>query len=122
MGGWVGHIYNTKQLALLLCPPFPFFALLVKYMEFVPDWVLGTAPPPVMMAHIMPLSRFEAAVVVSRRALQLSRGAPSTVFTASDRVSATDPVAVAIDRELGVTRGPGGLHLDPGAATLRPGR
>jgi hypothetical protein len=33
-----------------------------------------------------------------------------------------DPVAVAIDRELGVTRGPGGLHLDPGTATLRPGR
>jgi DNA-directed RNA polymerase subunit K/omega len=91
MGGWVTFIIPSISHFSF---PFPF--LCKKYMEFVPDWVLGTAPPPVMMAHIMPLSRFEAAVVVSRRALQLSRGAPSTVFTASDRVSATDPVAVAM--------------------------
>jgi DNA-directed RNA polymerase subunit K/omega len=65
-------------------------------MDMVPPWVLGAARPPTMLAHIMPLTRYEAAVVVSRRALQLSRGATSVLHTASDQVSATDPVAVAI--------------------------
>ena len=33
-----------------------------------------------------------------------------------------DPVAVEIDRQLGVSRDRSGLHLDPDRATLRPGR
>ena len=43
-------------------------------------------------------------------------------FRQRQGIAGPDPVAVAIDRELGVTRGPEGLHLNLAAVTLRPGR
>lgn len=43
-------------------------------------------------------------------------------FRERQGMTGPDPVAVAIDRELGVTRGPEGLHLDPDTAMLRPDR
>jgi DNA-directed RNA polymerase subunit K/omega len=64
-------------------------------MDTVPDWVLGTAPMPALLAHIRPLSRFEEAVVVGRRALQLSQGAQPMVVVAASKQH--DPVAIAME-------------------------
>jgi DNA-directed RNA polymerase subunit K/omega len=66
-------------------------------MDTVPSWVLGDAPPPTMLAHIMALTRYEAAVVVSRRALQLSRGAASMLVTPSLARLSPEQVAAAMD-------------------------
>ena len=60
-------------------------------MDVLPNWLHETPGATQSMVFIQPLTRFEAAVVVGRRALRISQGAPPNVQTQD-----TDAVKIAM--------------------------